>query len=224
MRLFALFSLLSGCYWAIGTTAVPKTPPLPEGQAIVMHEWQVTDTVHHVGGEMLEGTIIGGVTKHYDATLGTASYAGNPLTRAQLSMLTDPSWPKKIARVHDLHASCSRATTPEWIAVLGGLGAMVTTLVIGGTHKGEGSDVTLSSNEKLGLGVAAGMAGAGVVAYGVGFVIGGHACGTLDDARSELRLDSANSQYRDDELKLVQKLATDFNAAHHVTPPAAPEE
>ena len=65
---------------------MPKIPPLPEGQAIVTREWTVTDTVHHVGGEMLEGTIIGGVTKHYDATVGNATYAGNQLTIPQLSM------------------------------------------------------------------------------------------------------------------------------------------
>lgn len=101
---------------------------------------------------------------------------------------------------------------------------MVTTLVIGGLHKGEGSDVTPSRNEKLGLGAAAGMAGVGAVAYGVGFVIGGHACGTLDDERREMRLDSDTTVFRDEELKLVQKLATDFNAAHQVTPPTASEE
>ena len=223
----AVFAVsLTGCYWAIGVAPLPKVPPIAtqDSQAMVASEWDGTETLQHVGGVEHRGYLYGGETVVKGVTVGDVTYAGTRLTFAQVTMLADPAWENKLRRVSALHRSCSRAASSEWISILGGLGAMVTTLVIGATHKGEGSDVTLSRNEKLGLGLAAGLAGVGVTAYGVGFLIGGHACGDLADVRGQLRLDNDGTQFRDEELMLVKQLAAGFNSAHHVAPPTTPAE
>jgi hypothetical protein len=153
---------------------------------------------------------------HKRTRLGEATYGGDKLTWAQLSALGDPDWNKKLDHLRDLRSTCRRGAIPQ---VIGYTSAIAMAVVGGLTSYTHTSGDPRTEREALALNTAYGLGGLTIVSYGVGFLLGGHACADATRYRSsELRLDSKEVLFSGSEVEMVHEMARRFNT--HGVPPA----
>ncbi|MEO7733271.1 MAG: hypothetical protein ABIY55_20070 [Kofleriaceae bacterium] len=213
LLVFALIAgaALTGCYDAIfiPKVAQPKLPELREGVEIETSDEVVKSRGYHFNRE--------GEWVHKRTRLGDASYGDQKLTWAQLSALGDPEWNTKLDHLRDLRSTCRRGAIPQ---VIGYTSAIAMAVVGGLTSYTHTSGDPRSEREALALNTAYGLGGVTAVAYGVGFLLGGHACPEAARYRSsELRLDSKEVLFSGSEVEMVHTMASQFNA--HRVPAAA---
>ena len=196
----------TGCYEAIfiPKVAPPKLPELREGVEIETSDETIKSRDFHFNRE--------GEWVHKRTRLGDASYGDQKLTWAQLSALGDPDFDKKLGHLRDLRSTCRRAIVPEVVGYTAALAAAVVGGLTSYTHT---SGDPRSENEALALNVAYGLAAATAVSYGLGYLIGGHACSEATTyRRNQLRLDDKDVLFSGREVDMVHEMAARFNALH----------
>lgn len=139
-------------------------------------------------------------------TTGTATYAGRPLTLAQLWVMSNPEEKKK---TYDLieadRAACEGANTPRIAGtalMLGGAAAMVISVIA------QKSDV--AKPIAIGGGVAF---GGGIGSYGLGyFAFGGKRCNDADARIRSIPSTTETSVHDREEADRMRKLGDEYNA------------
>src|SRR5262249_35042340 len=136
-------------------------------------------------------------------TYSTASYAGQPITYAQLKVMTDPKYGDEVAEVDHLAHRCRFANVPRYIGLAGVIGGLVVMSV--------GSSDKSTSVEVIGGLIGAG----GIASYATGyFAFGGRSC--VEARRLYNQLDYAEEQWNEvqgeDYAAEMTQLAQDFNA------------
>jgi hypothetical protein len=195
---------LAGCYDAvfIPKVAPPRLPELREGVEIETSDEVVKSRGYHFNRD--------GEWVHKRKRISHARYDGTELTFAQVSALGDPEWNKKLDHLRDLRATCRRGVIPQ---VVGYTSAIAMAIVGGLTSYTHTKGDPRSEREAMALNTAYGLGGLTVVSYGVGFLMGGHACrdaGTY--RRVELQLDSKYTLFDGSEVDMVHEMASRFNA------------
>jgi hypothetical protein len=176
------FSALTGCYGAAPPRpATIPLPPIAEGAEIEVRT-EVKTTMEDVSKEAstcpaghAPGSPACTITRYtvsepVTRTKSTASYAGEPISYAQLRVMTDPDREAKLANLANLSHTCTRANVPRYA----GLGLVIGGLILAGIGGSKNSSAVVWS----GYGAVA--LGGGAYALGY-FSFGGRDC---NEARS----------------------------------------
>ena len=196
---------LAGCYRAIGVSEIPRPrapEPLPNEDIVASDDVVRLDSYHFTNS----GNVVQNKRREGEARIG-----GNALSFAQLSAMADPDgWKQTIDHANDLRSTCRRGVIPEYVATVATIAMSAIGIAIASSH-GD-SDADLSTNEQLGLYASYASAGVAIGSYAIGYLIGGHACNELEQFRVDHYIDSDRTTFFGDEVDLVNKLATEFNA------------
>ena len=208
-------TLIAGCYGAAPPR--PATIPLPaisDDAEIAVHSEEHT-TIEHVQKQAStcpagksEGDQSCSVT-HYSVaepvtrTISTASYGGQPISYAQLRVMTDPNRDAKLATLDHLSHVCTRANIPRYV----GLGLMVSSAIL----------ISVSGN-KGPIGIAGwGALGGGIGSYTLGYVsFGGRQCNEASSLYNDIDVSGQVSWHEvigEDYASEMQTMAASFNAS-----------
>jgi hypothetical protein len=212
MRTLVLVSTLAGCYGSAPPR--PTAIPLPEqvaGGEIDVHSEQRTqnEDVDREAKTCAQDDATDCTVTHYTdsvpitRTYSTATYAGAPITYAQLKVMTDPKYGDEVAEIDRLGHQCRFANVPRYLGLAGVIGGLVV-LEVG------------ASGKNVPLEVLGGVIGAGGIAsYATGYyAFGGRSC--VEARRLYNQLDYQREQWSEvegeDYAQEMEKLAADFNA------------
>ncbi len=172
-------TVLAGCYGAAPPRPVTiPLPPISEGAQITVHT-AVTTTMENVAKEASTcptghgpGDPLCTVTRYVVSepvtrTKSTATYAGEPISYAQLRVMTDANRDTKLATLERLSHGCKRANVPRYV----GIGLMLSSVVL----------YAASGNKGVLGWTAWGALAGGIGSYALGYYsFGGRDCNTAE--------------------------------------------
>jgi hypothetical protein len=201
----ACLATTGGCYKAIGVADIPRAHPpqtLPNEDIVASDEVVRLDSYHITNS--------GNIVQNHRRE-GEAKYGGNALNFSELASLADPNaWQQTLSHADDLRATCRRGEIPEYVATVATIAMSAIGIAVAYSHGDSSSD--LSPTETLGVEAAYGSAGVAIGAYAIGWALGGRACSQLEAYRADKRIDDTSTTFYGDDVELVNKLATEFNA------------
>ena len=219
-----LSTSLLACYGA----APPKPPvvPLPPIETGAMVDVQsesntAMEEIPHEAKTCPQGVTSGDscvVTRYttnepVTRTHSTATYNDQPISYAQFTVLTDPKWDEKLARLDDLATKCKHANIPRYA----GLGLMATGLLAGVIAAAAHSTGAEEGFLYGGLGLGAASYALGYLAFGGRDCVEARALFNQMDMTNAMSMNTVDGTDRATEMKT---LAEQFNQTHHLGPSA----